>query len=147
VNVLRSRAEVRADRLAVTGASLGGELAVMYAAIDRRIGVVAASSFTPPRGAYPAAVGTGAGEQPHYCHTMPAENSMLLQEDWFYLIAPRPLISIFGSTETPHGLELLFTPYSSFGFADRGALVVVPDRGHEFFVLETAAFLKRHLGV
>ena len=111
---------------------------------DTRFKAVVVNSFTPPHGAFLAAVARDRERQAHFCSTMPGENRVLRQEDWFYLIAPRPLLLVHGEAEAHSGLEFVFAAHKAFA-AGRYGRAVVPGAGHEFFTRETSEFLMRHL--
>lgn len=146
VEVLLSRSEVDGERLGIAGASLGGEMATLYAAMDQRIRAVAINSFVPSSGPYPPATGWhGEEENRHICHTVPGENQVLLQEDWLYLIAPRALLVVYGERERYGDRTVLGRAYVELGLTGRHAIVEVPNRGHEFHLDQTSQFLRQQL--
>lgn len=147
VNLLESLPEVDSERIGLTGVSYGGEMAVTYAALDQRIKGTAFQGFGGELGPEKAASGRDT-EQPHYCHTIPGQNNILLREDLYYLIAPRPLLGIMGDRDysgdrlgfsdvVGKAYEVFKKP-SSFGF------VVVPG-GHEYFVQPAVEFFREYL--
>ena len=141
---------VDARRIAVAGGSLGGELAVTLGALDERIQVVMSSSYGGRTG--PVTVDQDfpddLGQSPHGCHTIPGANQILHQEDWARLIAPRALLVIRGSRNTPDGVELfekaVSETYLAYAAADRFVLSIEPG-GHEFYVEPSVHFLARWL--
>ena len=146
IDVLLSRSEVDRERIGIAGASLGGEMAVFYSAIDQRVRAVAVNSFVPAAGPFPPATGWyGEEEHRHICHTVPGENHVLLQEDWFYLVAPRALLVVYGAKERYGDRQFLGRPYVELGLAGRHSILEVPDRGHEFHLEPTAQFLRQQL--
>ncbi|BCS33189.1 hypothetical protein TBR22_A24160 [Luteitalea sp. TBR-22] len=137
-------------RLGVAGASLGGEIAVMLAVVDDRVRVVASQSYGGDTG--PARVAGNdddeAEQTPHGCHTFPGINTLLWQEDWFRLLAPRAVLVSRGRTNTPRKADafkvIVGRAYADVGQADRFTFAVEPG-GHEFFVEPVAAFFERWL--
>src|SRR5690606_3026953 len=89
VDVLQSRPEVDAGRIGITGVSFGGELSVVYAALDTRIKVAVFQGYSGSVGPDLGLSGP-AGHKHHYCHVIPGINTGLSSEDLFLLIAPRP---------------------------------------------------------
>ncbi len=150
LTVLASWRGVDPGHLGVAGASLGGELAVLLGVLDERVRVVVSQSYGGSVGATGVAEASTdeATQTPHGCHTMPGVNQLVWQEDWFRLVAPRPLLVTRGRRNTPRESE-------AFAAAVRPAFAAasVPDRfsfavengGHEFFVEPVAEFLLRWL--
>lgn len=146
-DLLQSLPEVNSGRIGITGASYGGEMAVTYSALDERIKVVVFNAFGGLVGAEKAVYGKDS-EQPHYCHTIPGNNEILLQEDMYYLIAPRPLMGIRGDrdffenpvvfTETVSKAYNILNALSSFRFQ-------ILHGDHEYFVQPSVQFFKEHL--
>jgi acetyl xylan esterase AXE1 len=146
IALLVSRPEVDGGRIGVTGTSIGGEMTAFYAALDTRVAAAVVNSFAPTSGPYLPEVGRpGEENDRHVCHLVPGENQLLSQPDWFYLIAPRPLMVVTGESERFGDLRFLFKPYQDLGLADAHRVLEVRGRGHEFFVEQTAEFFQRHL--
>ncbi len=148
LGVLRALPQVDRKRIGVTGASLGGELAVNLAALDESIAATAASGYGGNAGLF------GGLEGPdtvvvHYCHIIPGAWSFLRREDMTLLLAPRPTLIVRGEHEYQRD-DLFATSaaaaWRSLGARERFALEVLPGREHEFFVEQTAAFFQRALG-
>ena len=137
-------------RLAVVGTSLGGELAVLLAALDQRVKVTVSNSYGGVAG--PVAEddenNDEADQTPHGCHTMPGINRILLQEDWVRLVAPRPVLIVRGrgnlSSRAAAYQALVREAYRASGAADRFGFQV-EDGAHEFYQEATAQFLERWL--
>ncbi|MEM8883581.1 MAG: dienelactone hydrolase family protein [Planctomycetota bacterium] len=139
LRVLRSKSE--SDRTIVAGASLGGELATLVGALDPSIDEVCVHAYggsVGPQGGATLGRNPQHHQLPHGCHTIPGVNRIMWHEDWFRLIAPRPLQIVRGDQES----------------TDPGVLAVLLPRGgrlelrvaagdHEFFVAEAIAFLDR----
>jgi dienelactone hydrolase len=146
VDLLQTMEIVNPQRIGITGVSFGGEMAVTYAALDERIKVIVFQGFGGRVGPQDAAFGTGV-ERPHYCHLIPHHNAYLFQEDWFFLIVPRPLLGVRGNQDgawDPRFRETIEQPYSRFGVAPSFRLETVPG-GHEYFVSPAIRFFQRHL--
>lgn len=145
--LLRSQPGVDSARVGVTGASLGGELAVTLAALDASIPAVAWSSYGGRSGPFPRAAGPRR-KQRHYCHVIPGAENFLRREDDMLLIAPRPALGLRGQRD--HRPEPGFAERSRDAWALIGnpmdfAFEIKPERGHEFFVEETVAFFEEYL--
>lgn len=100
LEVLRSLDRVDPERIGMTGISLGGEIALTYAALDESVHAVAYQSAFGGVGPLPGARGRTKKLQPHYCHIVPGHNELLHQEDWLLLVAPRPQLGIRGTDES-----------------------------------------------
>lgn len=148
VDLLRSEHGVDPGRIGVTGASLGGELAVTLAALDERVKSVAWSSYGGRAGPFRRAAG-GANKQQHYCHVIPGAAAFLRDEDVILLVAPRPALGIRGGKDYEPDTDfarITNATWSAFDAADAFAFETTPGRGHEFFVEPTVAFFLRTLG-
>ncbi|MFQ5845880.1 MAG: acetylxylan esterase, partial [Planctomycetota bacterium] len=138
------------ERIAVAGASLGGEIAVALAALDPRVRATAVSSHGGAVG--PAAASrrapAGRAAEPHGCHLIPGINAILHREDWFRILAPRPLLVVRGRLNLPAGMES-FTRAVRRAYRPLGAEDAfrseAADGGHEFFVEPTIRFLRDQL--
>ena len=150
LRILRARTEVDAARVGVAGASLGGELATMLGALDPSIRAVCSHAYGGELGMRPGLAATlppALSALRHGCHLIPGINRVAVREDWFRLIAPRPLQLRRGTRETtdPGPLRDALAPvYALFGSAD--ALDVASAPGdHEFFVEDAIRFFKKRL--
>lgn len=131
--------------VAVAGASLGGELAVFLGVLDDRVRAVATHSYGGAVG--PTTVDDEATDDarqtPHGCHTIPGSNQLVWQEDWFRLLAPRPVLLVRGTTNTPRETETLVASasaaYDALG-APGAFRFIAADGGHEFYVEPTSQF-------
>lgn len=92
LELLRSTAPTDGSRIGVTGASLGGELAVALAALDPSIEAIAFSSYGGSAGPFPAQLEPDEKTPMHYCHIIPGAWHFLRQEDAVLLLAPRPVL-------------------------------------------------------
>ena len=149
IALLVSRPEVDGARIGITGASLGGEMTAFYAALDPRVSAAVVNSFAPASGPYLPAVGRpGEENDRHVCHLVPGENQLLTQQDWFYLIAPRPLMVVTGESEKFGDLRFLFKPYpdalASPTLTESWKFVA---GGTSSSSEQTAEFFRRHLRV
>lgn len=137
-------------RLGVAGASLGGELAVLLGVLDARVRVVASASYGGSTG--PTSVGDGENDEaeqtPHGCHTMPGVNAIVWQEDWFRLLAPRPVLVVRGRRNTPAEADsfraAVRPAFTAYGRSDR-FVFTVQDGGHEFFTAPVVRFFEAWL--
>jgi dienelactone hydrolase len=147
LGVLRALPHVDRKRVGVTGASMGGELAVNLAALDESIAAIAASGYGGNAGLLNGLEGPDT-VMVHYCHIIPGAWSFLRREDMTLLLAPRPTLIVRGEHEYQHD-DLFATSaaaaWRSLGARERFELKVMLGREHEFFVLETAAFFQRSL--
>lgn len=142
MQLLRQMPEVDAARIAVAGASYGGEIAVQYAALDEQVAAVSFHSFGGWRGKLPA---LGVGEElPHFCHLFPVVDDWMFQEYWLWLLAPRPVQGVRGKFD-----QRRFTAqhdlYAKGWLNAEGLSLEVESGRHEFFVGTTVAFLKSRL--
>jgi dienelactone hydrolase len=148
LDVLLREPAVDGTRIGVTGASLGGELAVTVAALDERIAAVAWSAYGGRAGPFRPAAGT-ASKQRHYCHIIPGAGEFMRDEDVTLLIAPRPALGLRGSRDyKPDAAyeRITAATWATLGAPERFDFETIPDRGHEFFVDETVEFFVRTLG-
>lgn len=148
VDFLHSLDDVDPRRIGVTGVSYGGEMAVTYAALDERIAVVVSQGFGGQVGRQQGIVGTR-HDQPHYCHIIPGGTTYMQQEDVFLLIAPRPLLGIWGNKGYAARVHDAFpaTVQRAYGTLNVDASVqfkVVEGR-HEYFVEPAIEFFNRFL--
>jgi dienelactone hydrolase len=147
INFLQTLDQVDSHRIGITGVSYGGEMAVTYAALDKRIQAVVFQGFGGLLGPYEGKVG-GRWDQPHYCHIIPGSPNILFQEDLFFLIAPRPLLGVRG-TQDIEGDPQEFRKevkkfYEKIDASASFEFLTVPG-GHEYFIEPAVSFFKRNL--
>ena len=146
LDVLAGWQGVDVTRIAAVGTSLGGELAVLLGSIDERVRVVVSNSYGGAHGPYreESDLTDESGPTPHGCHTMPGINRLLLQEDWFRLVAPRPVLVVRGdrdvSSQMPKFRALVEEAYSAPEARDRFSVAIEPG-DHEFYLEPTVRFL------
>lgn len=147
MDLLLSLPSVDPGRVAVTGASFGAEMSVTYAALDTRVRVVVAQAWSGE------AVGKERGREGGHldfdddlCHFIPGHNQHLLGEDWFLLVAPRPLLLVRGDQERDprDPAHILRLAYASLGRPDAFRYTREPGV-HEYFLEPAIAFLRLHL--
>jgi dienelactone hydrolase len=137
-------------RLAVAGTSLGGELAVLLAVLDARAGVVISQSYGGEAGptSVPSWVNDTVKQTPHGCHTIPGINRLVLEEDWFRLLAPRPLLVVRGDENLASTREefrrAVDEAYSISGEPERFTFAIEPG-GHQFYMAPAVQFLEKWL--
>jgi hypothetical protein len=146
--------DVDGKRIAVTGCSLGGDLAVTLGALDPRIGAVVAEglcNWYGPRGTRPTPEEEGSAFSPDVCGLIPGEAVSTHYEDRFLLMCPRPFAIINGKQDVGDMgedrswlLSLLRRAYQLEGANDRFAFELMPG-GHEYHVAPAISFLRRHL--
>ena len=146
INFLQALDQVDPHRMGITGVSYGGEMAVTYAALDKRIKAIVFQGFGGLLG--PIEGKLRGKEQPHYCHIIPGSPSFLFQEDIFFLVAPRSLLGVRGTQDVegdPHVFKKEVKNFyekieasSSFDF------VIVPG-GHEYFIDPAVTFFRHNL--
>jgi dienelactone hydrolase len=146
IDLLQSLEQVNPMRIGITGVSYGGEMAATYAALDERIKVVVFQGFGPSLSIQPGVTGTHE-ELPHYCHIIPNHNTLLLQEDIFLLIAPRPLLGVGGDQEysgIPEFSEVVNKVYKSLNASSLYRFEIIHG-GHEYFIQPALRFFNRFL--
>jgi len=146
VNLLQSLPEVDLEKIGIAGVSFGGEMAVTYAALDTRIKAVVFQGFGGRIGPFQGVEGD-ADDQPHYCHIIPGSKAKIFQEDFFYLLAPRPVLGVKGTTNLP--FDSIFSrqlgkAWDIYGASHLLELQTV-EGGHEFFINPTKIFFQRYL--
>jgi dienelactone hydrolase len=147
MQVLRGLDEVDGERIAVSGASLGGELAVQYSALDPDVDAVVFQSFGGRQGLKQSIHGD-ARDQPHYCHVLPGIDRVVAQEHWYWLLAPRPVLGVRGSDNNPFddGDRDLYGQGWSYLGATSNFELRVAEGGHEYFIEPAAEFFARVFG-
>ena len=144
VELLRSLPEVDPARVGITGISFGAELALDYAALDPSIAAVALHGHGGDVGPVRGMEGNG---PIHWCHLVPGHNRLLHLEDWYRLVAPRPLLVLRGSREgvALDALAARVRPiYTALGTPENFAARIEPG-GHQFFAAPAVDFFRRHL--
>jgi dienelactone hydrolase len=147
MNLLLSLPSVDSSRVAVTGVSFGGEMSVTYAALDPRVRVVVAQGWSGEAVGRERGVRGGFLEfNQHLCHMVPGHNRYLLGEDWFLLVAPRPLLIVRGDDDfDPRDpVSIVRQAYGALGRPDAFQFTIMPG-GHEYFVEPAVRFLNEHL--
>jgi dienelactone hydrolase len=140
---------VDANRLAVAGTSLGGELAVLLGVLDSRVRVVMSHSYGGEVAGAESFDGTDEDRQtPHGCHTIPGINRIVEDQDWLRLVSPRPLLVVRGERNTPKtagdARRDVAAAFSALGAPERFSFETAPG-GHEFYLEPTVRFLQRWL--
>ncbi len=132
--------------IGVGGASLGGELAVKYAALDPQTPFIISHSYGG-RLKGPTIRRSDPKKPPHLCHILAGDNSRYSQSDLMRMIAPRPLLMLRGARNTYATTDFV-QEVSKFWQRDSLTTIgVVANGRHEFFVDETLSFLRRLEGV
>jgi dienelactone hydrolase len=146
MRLLRQVDRVDAHRTGITGASLGGELAVNYSALDTDIKAVAFHSFGGAIGLKKARRGDKKN-QPHYCHILPKIDRMVALEEWIWLLAPRPVLGIKGGNVAPFEDNSISMYQKGWELAggQKSPLFMTTEGGHEFFVDPAISFFKKEL--
>jgi dienelactone hydrolase len=146
VDFLMTRQEVDSARVGITGTSYGGELSVLYAALDTRIKAISFHSYGGHVGTKPGVTGTKEN-QPHYCHVILGANLLMNREDIFILLAPRATLGIRGDRDTFSDetfSSILDIGWRAYQEEDKLTIVTEPG-GHEYFVKPAIEFFRRHL--
>jgi|GEM_PF-5327416 len=149
LDLLLAQPEVDQSRIGITGASLGGELTVEYAALDERVRAISFHAHGGQVGPFPGLTDAGA-EQPHYCHVIPGANAIMHQEDPFLLLAPRPTQGVRGEDYPREPFILaLERVWTLFGAKDALDLRMRPDgtieRGHTYSTQAAIEFFRAKL--
>lgn len=140
---LRSNDKVDPERIGITGTSLGGELAVNYAALDESIKVIVFQGYGGKTGFKKSALGSRRS-QPHYCHLLPGLDARVRMEEWIWLLAPRPTLSVRGNRERAVSEDAI-ERYKQGWPLKNDFEHIVAEGGHEYFVEPAEAFFKQFL--
>lgn len=133
--ILLNQNNIDKNRLGITGVSFGGELSLQYAALDEDINVVVSQSYGGKTG-YKKYLVDPLSDQPHYCHFLPDIDLNMRWEDWFWLIAPRPLLISRGNDEkkpSEQSLSRYQLAWENFGVREK-FIFVLGHGGHEYFI-------------
>ena len=151
---LRQEPSVDPTRLAVTGCSLGGNLALTVAALDPQVRVTVAQGLVDwpdLAGRRPPVVGHAHGPLADRCWVVPGENARTWCEDRFLLVAPRPFLIVNARGDVgdmaARGnwlVDRLRQAYRGCGAAERFGFRVEPG-AHQYFTGVALDFLARHL--
>jgi dienelactone hydrolase len=141
-------------RVAVSGSSLGGDLAITLGALDTRVSAVVIHGLFPwrgDRGQRPTPEEDGSAFSRHSCSIIPGEAIIAHYEDRFLLVAPRPLAIINGQRDVGNLREedswlpsLLRAEYRLEQAGSCFEFVLAPG-GHEYHLAPAIDFLHRHL--
>jgi dienelactone hydrolase len=147
IDLLQSLEDVDPHRIGITGVSYGGEMAVTYAALDERIQVIVFQGFGGTVGVE-RGIDRTSQDTPYYTHIIPGHNVYLLQEDLFFLIAPRPLLGVRGDKDN-FGDHKLFSQtvgelYATLNASSLFRFEILPG-GHEYIIQPAIQFFKQHL--
>lgn len=146
VDLLRGLPIVDPQRLGITGASYGGELAVTYAALDKRIKAVSTHSGGGGLGRQTGVVGTKR-DQPHYGHIVPGSSEFLNKEDMLLLLAPRPTQILRGDRESfahPDFEQAILSAWRTLDSENEVRLATAPG-GHGYFPEPAIEFFRLRL--
>src|SRR5690606_2536943 len=145
IDYARTRPEVDAGRIAITGNSGGGKVSIYAAALDERIKVAVPSSHF---GVYEHSIGS---REHCPCNFEPGLLADAELYDVAGLIAPRPFLAVVGSRDQNHPLdgariaiERVKALYRAAGAQERCALAV-PEGGHRYYKDVAWPFLNRWL--
>ena len=150
IRILRAQPEVDPKRVGVAGTSFGGELSVLLGSLDPTLRAICSHGYgglTGRRAGVPATVAAEVWALPHGCHLVPGFNRIGVPEDWFRLLAPRPVQVRRGDTEATRLdalREAVLPVYALLGGAVR-ADIALAEGGHEFFVEAAIRFLTANL--
>lgn len=149
IDFLQSLKEVDPQRIGITGASFGGEMAVTYAALDKRIKAVVFQAFGGNIGMQRGIDGKDRDESAmrFQDHVIPGLNKYLYEEDLFLLIAPRPLLGVRGDRDYVRRTsfpEIVGGVYRCLAASSAFQFSVIPG-GHEYFVQPATEFFNIHL--
>ena len=145
--VLAQRDSVDLNRIGVAGVSLGGEIAVAFAALSPEIQAIYFAGYGGNLGEFTHRDG-GSEKQPHGCHLIPGVRRLMRKEDMTLLLAPRPVLGLRGEQERridPLYLSVMSRAWSLAGSGDAFAYEIVPNGHHEFFVDDALEFFSRYL--
>jgi hypothetical protein len=134
-------------RLAATGVSYGGELALALTALDPRLRMAVVQGHGG-EGVGPDLGGSGDYFTTcnHFCHTVPKANTFINQEDIAVMVAPRPLMIVRGLDEEMLGSpmwSLLETVYKTYGEPASFRFVAHPGY-HEYWLDPAIPFFLRY---
>ncbi|MEO1036292.1 MAG: dienelactone hydrolase family protein [Pseudomonadota bacterium] len=151
-NLLASMPETDSGRIGILGVAFGGELAVEYAALDKRIAAVSFHAHGGGIGTYHGMTKTPA-KYPHYCHIVPGAFELLTREDQFLLVAPRPMQGVRGGKQPfkdDRFVTVLSDVWRTLDAADQLDLrgdMPAPEiyRGNQLYTPEAIEFFRQHL--
>ncbi|WP_247002402.1 alpha/beta hydrolase [Halosolutus gelatinilyticus] len=145
VDFVDDRDDLDADRIALTGHSGGGAVALFAAAIDDRIDVVAPSSYFCTFEDSIAAI------DHCECNYLPGVLDLGEMPDVAGLVAPRPFVAVAGRDDhlfpvagVRRAFDRLAEIYEAAGAPDRCELVV-RDGGHRYYADGVWPFVDEHL--
>jgi dienelactone hydrolase len=146
MRLLRQLDRVDAQRTGVTGASYGGELAVNYGALDTDVKAVAFQAYGGSIGVKPSQKGDK-HSQPHYCHILPSIDRMMSQEEWLWLLAPRPTLGVRGDSDRvfKESVVSIYQKGWELAGAQNRPLLISVEGGHEYFVDPAIDFFREAL--
>jgi dienelactone hydrolase len=154
VAALAAHPDVDADRVGVTGCSLGGDLALTVAALCpsvRAVVVQGGLEWKDLGGRRPPVTGQGHYMLADRCWMIPGENAHMWREDRWLLVAPRPMLLVNASGDVHDMAERgnwlvdrLRQVYAACGTADAFDFRVETG-AHQYFVQPAIAFFGTHL--
>ena len=146
VEVLKRLPEVDANRIGMTGISLGGQITLYAAATNPDVRVAVVQSYL---GSYPTSL---YGYLHDTCNYIPALGRSLDISDVGLMVPPKPLLFVQGATDwvfpskpAREAFDRIASGYRLLGVGEKASLYVQPLKGHEWVSGPAIEWFEAHL--
>ncbi len=142
IALLKEHSKVDSNRIGITGASYGGEVAVQYGALDKNIKAISFHSYAGNIGV-PDDL-DNSSITPDLCHILPGIDSWMTQENWIWLLAPRNIQGIRGIEDKKDFMKN-YDVYA-MGWDDKSKIKMqIEEGGHSYFTNSSINFFQSNL--